>query len=430
MNARTSNQGIARAMVLAALGLSALAGLAFADERTQRSFGSDGLVQPLPPPQSQGIGTGIRDLAEAGGGRLVAAVGDFQDRGYFAAARFSPQGSLDPSFGIGGYTSRFRVRHRGLAGKGIQLRARAIAAQRNGHILVAGYQENEFEGTAPLLVRFRPNGAMDTSFGQGGRVAPVPASEGSDPAQLRGGGAVYDVAVDGDGRILAVGGLNELGGGQPAGLVLAYHPDGRLDRGFGSGGRVVLPRNRDDVFTGFTSVAPLANGKLLVAGYLQGRLSLVRLTQRGDLDPAFGGGDGIATPSAGQPRACCPAAAGLAIARRGRILLSGIAERLKEEPVLLFALRSDGSLDRAFGAGGKVVGRPRRADLSGFIEHGLARQRNGRIVVVGAAERINRERTISYRFTVLRYLANGRVDRSFGSGGVDTAEAAMGGAAV
>lgn len=430
MSARTSHRGIAKAAALAVLVLSILTGLAFAAEPTDRSFGDGGVAQPSLPPQSQGIGTGIQDLALAERGRLVAAIGDFEGRGYFAAARFSPRGNLDASFGTGGYTQRFRIRHRGLAGEGMQLRARAIAVQRNSRILVAGYQENEFGGTAPLLVRFRPDGTMDGSFGRGGKVAPVPGSEASDPAQLRGGGAVYDISLGGDGRIYAAGGLNESGGGRPAGLVLAYRPDGKLDRSFGSGGRVVLARPRGIVFTGFTSVKPLANGKLLVAGYLHGRLSLVRLTQRGDLDPTFGGGDGIAAPDAGQPGACCPASAGLAVAEGGRILLSGVTERAKEEPVLLFALRPDGRLDRAFGTKGKVIGRPRRADLSAFIAYGMARQRNGRIVIVGAAERVNREKRTSYRFTTLRYLANGRVDRSFGSGGAHTAEAARGGAAI
>jgi uncharacterized delta-60 repeat protein len=413
------------AAAIAAVGLALLALVAVAADRRDASFGSDGVAQPPPPSKTGSVGLGIRDLAAAGAGRLFAAVGDLAggERGYFAAARISPGGSLDASFGQDGYTARVRVRHGGPAGAGLQLRARAVAIQRDGRVLLAGFQENELGGTAPLLTRFRPNGALDRSFGRGGVVAPKPASEGVDDAHVfRGGGALRDVAVGPGGRIVAVGAQNEERGARPAGLVIAYRRDGSIDRGFGVNGRVVLPRPRDDLFTGFTSVELLGGGKVLVAGYLHGRLSVLRLTAAGELDPAFGGGDGIVMPSAGQPRSCCFAKADLDLVKGGRILLSGIAERAREEPVLLFRLRPDGRPDLAFGTKGKVVGRPNRDELSAFIVSGMARQRNGRIVVVGAAERIDRERTVSYRFTALRYLANGKVDRSFGSGGMDVLE--------
>jgi len=416
-------------MALVALALSLLGGLAAAADWSDPSFGDGGVAEPAPPPRTKGIG--VRDLGAARGGRIAAAVGDLEaGPGYFYAARLSARGSLDHSFGSGGYTARLRVHHRQFAGRGVRLHARAVAVQKNGRILLAGFQENEFGGTAPLLARFRPNGALDRGFGQGGKVAPLPASEGSDPGHLKGGGAVRDVAVDRAGRIVAVGGVNESGGGQPAGLVLVYRPDGSLDHGFGSAGRVLLPRPREHFFTGLTSVEPLPDGKLLVAGYLQGRLSLIRLTAEGQMDPAFGGGDGVVAPSAGQPRVCCPSTASLAVARGGRILLGGVAERTREEPVLLFGFRPDGELDRGFGQGGKVVGRPGRPELSAFTALGMASQSNGRILVVGAAERVDRERTVSYRFTAIRYLANGKVDRGFGSGGVHTVEPGQGGVAA
>lgn len=420
------------AAVLAALALLACAGLALAADRTDRSFGQDGVAQPAPPFGVGRTGVGIRDLATASGGRLVAAVGDLEGgRGHFGAGRFFRNGSLDGSFGSGGYTARLQVRHGGPAGSGLQLHGRAIAPQENGRILVAGYQENELGGTATLLARFRPNGFLDRSFGGGGVIAPKPAVEGVDAAHLdRGGGAFHDVAIQHGGRIIAVGGQNEERGARPAGLVIAYRPNGEMDNSFGDDARLVFPRPRDGVFTGFTSVRSLSNGKILVAGYLHGRLSVIRLTGGGQLDPSFGGGDGIATPSAGQPPACCPFPAVIALAKGGRILLSGIAERAREEPVLLFRLRPNGRLDPSFGKRGKVVGRPHRKDLSAFLELGMTRQRNGRIVVVGANELVDRESTVFYRFTVLRYLASGKVDRGFGSGGVASVAPSTGGVAA
>jgi len=209
---------------------------------------------------------GIRDLSIAGGGRLIAAIGDLEgSRGYFGAARLIRNGLLDTSFGSGGYTARLHVRHPGPSGSGLQLRARAIAQQKNGRILVAGRQENELGGTATLLARYRPDGSLDRSFAGRGVIAPKPAVEGVDAAHLdRGGGAFHDVAVQPGGRIIAVGGQNEERGGRPAGLVIAYRPNGEVDRSFGEGGRLVFRRTRDHLFTGFTSVKPLPSGKILV----------------------------------------------------------------------------------------------------------------------------------------------------------------------
>jgi uncharacterized delta-60 repeat protein len=420
------------AAALAALTLLACAALAAAADRTDRSFGQDGVARPAPPSGVGRAGVGIRDLASAAGGQLVAAVGDLDGvRGYFGAARLSRNGSLDGSFGTGGYTARLHVRHPGPVGSGLQLRGRTVALQKDGRILVAGYQENELGGTATLLARYRPGGSLDRSFAGRGVIAPKPAEEGVDAAHAdRGGGAFHDVAVGAGGRIVAVGGQNEERGARPAGLVVAYRPNGEVDSSFGDGGRLVFPRPRDGVFTGFTSVLALRSGKTLVAGYLRGRLAVLRLTAAGQLDPSFGGGDGMAMPRAGQPRACCPFPAVLALAKGGRILLSGIAERAREEPVLLLRLRPDGRLDPSFGKRGKVVGRPRHKNLSAFLALDMARQRNGRIVVVGANELVDRESTVFYRFTTLRYLASGKVDRGFGSGGVATVEPSLGGVAA
>ena len=84
-------------------------------------------------------------------------------------------------------------------------------------MLVAGLQETELGGTAPLLARFRSNGALDRTFGRGGIVAPKPALEGKDPSEpsygIRGGGALQDVAVQPRGPIVAVGARNAAGGG-------------------------------------------------------------------------------------------------------------------------------------------------------------------------------------------------------------------------
>jgi uncharacterized delta-60 repeat protein len=381
-------------------------------------FGGGEPVVPPRPAWSPGAGIGVRDLTAGGAGRLLAAIGDFEEPGFFGAARFSPSGALETGFGKGGYTAPLRVRH----GPGLRLRARGVATQ-GTRVLIAGFQETELGGTATLLARYRPNGTLDRSFGRGGVVAPKPALEGKDPSApsygIRGGGTLQDLAVQPGGRIVAVGARNVAGGGQPAALLIAYRDDGSIDTSFADGGRIVITAPRENSFTGFTTVRALPNRKLLAAGYLRGALALLRLTAEGDLDPSFGGGDGIATPRAGQPRYCCPTPALLDVTTNGRILLGGIADRAREEPLLLFRLRPDGSIDPSFGRRGHVAGGHDDAATETFIPLALSVQRDGRIVVAGADERVDRERRVSPAFTVLRYQGNGkRLDRSFGKGGV------------
>ena len=68
-------------------------------------------------------------------------------------------GDLDPTFGDGG-----RVVTRLGAGSA----AMSLALQPNGKIVVAGVA-----GSAPVLVRYEGDGALDPTFGVGGRVPTV-----------------------------------------------------------------------------------------------------------------------------------------------------------------------------------------------------------------------------------------------------------------
>jgi uncharacterized delta-60 repeat protein len=419
-----ASNGVAAAVLLVALLILPAAAVWAAP------FGGGEPVVPPRPAWSPGAGIGVRDLAGDGSGRLLAAIGDFEEPGFFGAARFRPSGALETSFGKGGYTAPLRVHH----GPGLRLRARAVASE-GSRVLVAGLQETELGGTAPLLARYRSNGSLDRSFGRGGIVAPKPALEGKNPSEpsygVRGGGALEDVAVQSRGPIVAVGSRNAAGGGPPAALLIAYRRDGSVDTSFADGGRIVITAPRENRFTGFTSVRVLPDRGLLVAGYLRGALAVLRLTPDGKLDPGFGGGDGISMPRAGQPRYCCPTPALLDLTAQGRILLGGVADRAREEPLLLFRLLPDGSIDPSFARKGHVAGGHDDAATETFIPFALSLQRDGRIVVAGVDERVDRDRSVWPAFTVLRYQANGRrLDRSFGKRGAQTLPSGQAGGAA
>src|SRR5688500_3104317 len=75
---------------------------------------------------------------------------------------------------------------------------------------------------------------------------------------------------------------------------------------------------------------------------------------------------------------------------------------------------SAGALDETFGTGGKVL-----TDVAGTHDEGyaLATQADGKVVVVGG-RRFGSGPGFRYNVSLARYLANGELDTSFGSGGL------------
>jgi uncharacterized delta-60 repeat protein len=71
--------------------------------------------------------------------------------------RYNSDGGLDPSFGTDG-KAVIRIGTTGDA-------ARALTLQQDGKIVVAGGSRNEF-----ALVRYSPDGGLDSAFGTGGKV--------------------------------------------------------------------------------------------------------------------------------------------------------------------------------------------------------------------------------------------------------------------
>ena len=405
MRPSSINRRLSIASVSVLLCLLGFAGLGLASQPFAPGFGSSGVAEtPLPADDRQlifelGQGPIVSDLAVTPRGGLVAAVGSGTENEFFAAAGFRAGGDLDERFGSGGFV-RARifpslVRHN-------EPQAEGVAVQRDGKIVLVGYRRGIASRTpAPVVIRLLPSGRPDRGFAQQGLISPKPDGARAD--------VLRDVAIQPSGRIVAVGGRNErdrkaVQVKRPAGLVVAYRPDGRIDRSFGSGGRVLFSgRKARYSFTGLTDLAVLASGKILVTGYRNSRLLVARLGVSGKLDRSFGGGDGMVSFGLGRRNLCCPEEASLvALAGGGSVVLTdGFS------PVLMVRLRADGGLDRRFGRQGILNANPQR--LPGMLD--VAVQGDGRIVAVGQGKK---------GFTVLRFKPNGQRDRSFGRRGITT----------
>ena len=121
------------------------------------------------------------------------------------------------------------------------------------------------------------------------------------------------------------------------------------------------------------------------------------------LDPTFGPGGSVLTSFTG-----VVAGRALAIQTDGRIVAVGQSGSLQHLDVTLARYRTNGTLDPAFGSGGRVV----TTFDQGTAAEAVAVQPDGKLVVGGGEA----------RFLVARYLSDGTLDPTFGSGGSVTTD--------
>jgi uncharacterized delta-60 repeat protein len=292
-----------------------------------------------------------------------------------AIARYRPDGSLDPSFGKGGKVLTRVWR---------SATANAVAVQADGKIVVAG-QASERIRSAFVLVRYRWNGTRDRSFGGAGIVTTA--------FQALTGNA-YDLAIQPNGRIVAVG-EGVIANGF---CVARYRRDGRLDRSFGHGGKVRTPIQQG-IGGGAAAVALQPDGRVVVAGIggdIFGPFAVARYLTDGSLDPRFSGnGRAVANVAGGEE-----SATDVVVQHDGRIVLVGYADVPHEfgDPGMggfaLVRFRRNGSLDPSFGGGDGKLLTPFPGGVS--LGQGAVLQTDGRIVAAG---------WVNGRFAVARYLA-------------------------
>ena len=301
-----------------------------------------------------------------------------------AAPAAASHGSLDPTFDGDG-----RIETSEPASRGVD-----VAIQPDGRFLAAAGGPG-----GATLTRFGPAGSVDASFGLGGKVT-VPNLQAP------------QVLVQPDGRIVLAGTLATGATGDDFG-VTRFLPDGSLDTAFGTGGRVTTEVGTAGtpavVVSDFlTSAALQPDGKIVVGGST-GQLgvfdvALVRYTPDGALDPTFDG-DGKVVGDFGPTG--MDFVVDLAVQGDGRVVVLGRADVTAAggARVSLARYTPAGGLDPSFDGDGLLVGRSAHA-------WALAVQSDGRILVAG-----NSGSGTTAHATLLRYLADGAPDRSFGADG-------------
>jgi uncharacterized delta-60 repeat protein len=228
------------------------------DGSLDASFGDGGRVTTQLGGHSQAHGMTIQ-----ANGRIVAAgetwLGGLRQ---FALARYMSNGSLDASFGDGGKVTTAFIGDPTLEHDSA---AMDVAIDGEDGVVAAGRASHwDEEDHVPELVsrfalaRYLPDGSLDPWFGIDGRVTTEFDDESSDHARA--------LAIQGDGKLVAAGVTNNpafFGSADNFGLV-RYLPDGTVDFGFGSGGRVTTSfGGRDHA----EALAIQPDGKLVAAGH-------------------------------------------------------------------------------------------------------------------------------------------------------------------
>lgn len=233
---------------------------------------------------------------------------------------------------------------------------------------------------------------------------------------------VFGLAIAPDGRIV-------LGGTVDAGLATSQDfaaarllADGSIDASFSFDGRTTVAVGAGAVYDQVFNALVQSDGKIVLIGDAAlsdapgatTDIALVRLNVDGNLDTSFSG-DGKAFVDFGLSATPHDRALDAVQLPDGKLIVVGSAEITGEDTdFAVVKLNVDGSRDTTFDGDGRVT---IRFDLDPTYRtetaSSVAVDRNGRILVAGAAEKSEG----SFDFAVARLLPNGQLDNNFGGDG-------------
>lgn len=382
---------------------------------TDFAGGFDTAAAAVPQPDGKIVAAG---RAATGGGANIGV------------ARYKANGGLDTGFSVDG---------RVVTDFGPNSEAFGVALQPDGKIVVAGEVSSDDRGTDFALVRYKANGALDTTFSGDGKQT---TDFGGDDDRANG------IVLQPDGKIVVSGfALREsdyefalaryksggapdttlsrdgkqttnFAGGEDQGNALALQPDGKivvaghadidsslniamvrykpnggLDTTWSGDGRQTTNFNPNSEEAHGVVVQP--DGKVVVAGYAltagTTNFALVRYTPNGEPDLGFSRDGKQTTDFEGaQDQAN-------AIVREpdGRLAVAGYTDNGSSSDMALARYRSNGALDTSFSGDGRQT-----TDFGSFdVARDLIRQADGRLVAVGSAFTGQ-----SYNFALARYF--------------------------
>ncbi|MFO0904840.1 MAG: TfoX/Sxy family protein [Pirellulales bacterium] len=345
-----------------------------------------------------------RRLLALGDGEVLAAFTGFSATKFaaedFGAARFSSQGVLDAAFGVSGI-----VLHNFLDGASATSGSAAVV-QADGKLIQVG-QCTSATGTLWCVSRLDSSGELDASFGADGRT--IVGIEAADAAPLP--------LISPDGKIVLVGNAWTNSGSQME--LVRLTPDGQLDASWGVGGYAFLDFDADYVYP--VSAQVQRDGRIVVLGFADDgsgfETKLLRILTNGARDPSFGSNGAVTLEVAYSG----PDPSRLLLQADGRIIAVTNRTLGSQRVVEVRRRLANGQPDLAWGHAGSFSTALGDADETAFC--GAAAFTSQGQVLVGCRNAVSP--------FILRLLADGTADGSFGTGGrVEAAPISVFGAEV
>lgn len=295
---------------------------------------------------------------------VVAGSSSTGTSGVIALARYNTDGSFDGSFGvvntvIGGQNDF----------------ASAMALQSDGKIVAAGSSFNTSTSQYEMVVtRYKTNGVIDSTFDADGVVITPIGTQGSSASA---------VVIQSDGKIVVTGNAGNSSGYNDVAIV-RYNSNGSLDNTFDSDGIAITSFGNS---ASGSSLALQIDGKLVVAGYNNSNIILLRYSTTGSLDNTFDT-DGIVTTPNGSARA-------VAIQSDGKIVIAGATTSGTVSGFSSVRYTTNGSIDNTYDTDGFVL---TSIGANNDVANAMCIQSDGKILVAG-----NSNLNLESNMAVVRY---------------------------
>lgn len=312
------------------------------------------------------------------------------------ALRYESNLDIDTSFGVNGLALVDTTAE--------EMEAHSGALTAAGQIVLGGWVDRGAAGLNLAIVRLASDGSVDTGFGADGLVETSLVADSSD--------VVEDLMVLGTDLLVAAS-SQDMGDY----VVLRYDVNGDPVSAFGSAGQVQIDFNG---LVDQARVLALHQGQVLVGGGViaaqrseLSNLGLLRLQTDGSPDPAFANAGLLEIGLTGPVRTVVQDAAGRA--GGGIVAAFWTGSSFSARDFSFFGVQADGEPDPDFGTAGLV-----RFDFDNDEDtvEAVAVQPDGRILAAGATR--PEQSTQGTDFGILRLMPDGAVDAGFGSDGAVT----------
>ena len=394
------------------------------------TLGNAGRIYPPSSSQSQ-YSEGIDVVVQPDQKILVSESYYHDGKSGLSLSRYLPNGTLDPTFGVGGRVLNGEIAGGGLAlqpdrrilviagnqilryetdgsldttfdadgvlpfGARAQFTATTLAVQNDGKIVVGGARYTQ-SGDPSLfwLARLNSDGAFDSAFGSNGIVStefPYPTSY------------IGNIVIQADGKIVAAGATFTFSSGSYNNAIALsrYQLDGSLDTSFGTSGRVAMAFKN----VWGSNVTLQADNKIVVAAHYGDGGVVIRFMPDGSLDAAFGDAGQVSIPN------LCPR--DIAVQLDGKIVVAGGTTDYSPSNSSheLGRLLTNGMVDPTFGTNGRVTtvfpNLPQGCCYINGSVWGMAIQRDGKILTVGYWSGTDGDGNWNWNYsTIARYIGD------------------------